>query len=50
MASIKPQGLNEAAALTGLVQKGVKIKKTEPLAISDKTFGNVPLPGQFQNF
>ncbi len=38
-------GLNEAVALIGLFQKELGNKKTERLAISDKTFGNVPMTG-----
>lgn len=39
-------GLNEAVALIGLFQKELGNKKAERLDISDKTFGNVPIPGQ----
>ena len=39
-------GLNEAVALIGQFQKEFGHKKAEHLAISDKTFGNVPIPGQ----
>lgn len=38
-------GLNEAVALIGLFQKDLQNKKAEHLAISDKTFGNVPKTG-----
>jgi|SRR5579862_1942134 hypothetical protein len=38
-------GLNEAVALIGLFQKELGNKKAERLAISDKTFGNVPRIG-----
>lgn len=38
-------GLNEAVALIGLFQKDLENKKAERLAISDKTFGNVPMTG-----
>ena len=38
-------GLNEAVALIGLFQKELGNKKAEHLAISDKTFGNVPRIG-----
>ena len=38
-------GLNEAVALIGLFQKELGNKKAERLAISDKTFGNVPMTG-----
>lgn len=38
--------LNEAVALIGLFQKELENKKAERLDISDKTFGNVPIPGQ----
>lgn len=39
-------GLNEAVALIGLFQKDLENKKAEHLVITDKTFGNVPIPGQ----
>ena len=39
-------GLNEAVALIGQFQKEFGHKKAERLDISDKTFGNVPIPGQ----
>ena len=42
-------GLNEAVALIGLFQKDLQNKKAEHLAISDKTFGNVPMTGQLSN-
>lgn len=38
-------GLNEAVALIGLFQKELGNKKAEHLAISDKTFGRVPMTG-----
>jgi hypothetical protein len=38
-------GLNEAVALISLFQKDLENKKAERLAISDKTFGNVPKTG-----
>lgn len=39
-------GLNEAVALIGQFQQEFGVKRAEHLAISDKTFGNVPIPGQ----
>lgn len=39
-------GLNEAVALIGQFQVEFGVKKSEHLAISDKTFGNVPTDGQ----
>ncbi len=36
-------GLNEAVALIGQFQNEFEHKKAEHLAISDKTFGNVPI-------
>lgn len=39
-------GLNEAVALIGQFQQEFGHKKAERLDISDKTFGNVPIPGQ----
>lgn len=38
-------GLNEAIALIGKFQQEFEHKKAEHLAISDKTFGNVPKTG-----
>lgn len=38
-------GLNEAVALIGLFQKNLENKKAEHLAISGKTFGDVPMTG-----
>jgi site-specific DNA recombinase len=38
-------GLNEAVALIGLFQKDLENKKTEHLAVSDKTFGHMPATG-----
>ena len=38
-------GLNEAVALIGQFQQEFGVKKSEHLAISDKTFGNVPRIG-----
>lgn len=43
-------GLNEAAALIGLFQEELGNKKAERLTISDKTSGELPLRGRFQNF
>jgi hypothetical protein len=42
-------GLNEAVALIGQFQQEFGHKKAEHLAISDKTFGNVPKAGAFSN-
>lgn len=39
-------GLNAAVALIGKFQQEFGHKKAEHLVISDKTFGNVPIPGQ----
>lgn len=38
--------LNEAVALIGLFQNDLQNKKAERLGISDKTFGNMPIPRQ----
>lgn len=41
----RTMGLNEAVTLIGRFQKEFGHKKAERLAISDKTFGNVPMTG-----